>query len=63
MSLTDSQQDRMSAMSHGRPFMRAHLAGTKNEAWRASAVMAYAGNALSAVVAGIVLFRRRMEGA
>ena len=49
MSLTDSQQDRMSAMGMGKPYMRGHLTGTINEAWRVSALMAYSGNALSPV--------------
>ena len=46
----------MSAMGMGKPYMRGHLAGTINEAWRAGAVMAYSANALTPVVGGRIMF-------
>ena len=46
----------MSAMGMGKPYMRGHLTGTINEAWRVSALMAYSGNALSPVVGGRIMF-------
>jgi len=46
----------MSALGHGRPFTRSvYPTATPTEAWRANALMVYAGNALSPTVTGILL--------
>ena len=48
MAVSDSQQKRMSALGHGRPFTRSVFPVTAKDApWRLNTGLVYAGNALS----------------
>ena len=51
----DTQQKRMSAAGAGRPWIRSHLAGEKNQAWRMAAGHSYSGNPIAgaAIVEGL----------
>ncbi len=60
----DTKEKRMNVVGVGRPWMRAKLPGTNDQAWRVASGNGYGGNTIAAPVApsDIVLFRRRAEG-